>query len=82
MRLTSNRNFWGLSAYDHQGSTVDWGHSWLAKRFLTNTYTVSFSPGVINPAAVSATARQPQRRLHRTGRGRRLHDPANRDHDV
>ena len=56
VRLTSSRNFWGLSAYDHQGTPFDWGHSWLAKRFLTNTYTASFSPGVINPAAVSATA--------------------------
>lgn len=45
VRLTSNRNFWGISAYDYDTNISDWGHSWLATRFLTENYTVSFAPG-------------------------------------
>jgi hypothetical protein len=52
VRLTSDRRFWGVSAYDHQSPSNDWGHSWLARSFLADTYTVSFAPGVNNPAAV------------------------------
>jgi len=55
VRLRSDRKFWGLSAYDHQGSPSDWGHSWLPKRFLADAYRVAFAPGVNNPASVSAT---------------------------
>ena len=44
VRLTSDSNFWGISAYTHQSTANDWGHSWLATEFLTDTYTVSFSP--------------------------------------
>jgi len=45
VRLTSDRNFWGVTAYDWDTNISDWGHSWLAKRFLTSFYTVSFGPG-------------------------------------
>jgi len=48
VRLTSNRNFWGVTAYDSQGTAFDWGHSWLATAFLTDTYTIPFAPD--NPA--------------------------------
>ena len=43
--MTSDRNFWGVTAYDYNTNISDWGHSWLAKKFLTNFYTVSFGPG-------------------------------------
>jgi uncharacterized repeat protein (TIGR01451 family) len=56
VRLTSNRAFWGLALHDHLGSSNDWGYSWLASAFLTNAYTVSFSPGVNNPATASASS--------------------------
>ncbi len=49
VRLTSDRNFWGVTAYDSQGTAHDWGHSWLAVPFLTETYTVPFAPD--NPAS-------------------------------
>ncbi len=45
VRMTSDRNFWGVTAYDWNTNISDWGHSWLAKKFLTNFYTVSFGPG-------------------------------------
>ena len=45
VRMTSDRNFWGVTAYDWDTNISDWGHSWLAKKFLTNFYTVSFGPG-------------------------------------
>ncbi|MEM6453611.1 MAG: C25 family cysteine peptidase [Acidobacteriota bacterium] len=54
VRLTSNGAFWGVSAYDHRGLNNDWGHSWLTTRFLTNTYTVGFAPGVDDPVFNSA----------------------------
>ena len=66
VRMTSNRNFWGVTAYDWNTNISDWGHSWLAKKFLTNFYTVSFGPGNQNqppdnsqwgnPVFISATA--------------------------
>ena len=66
VRLTSDRNFWGVTAYDWDTNISDWGHSWLAKKFLTGTYTVSFGPGnqnqppdasqYGNPVFVAATA--------------------------
>ena len=58
-RLTSDRNFWGVSAYDSQSPANDWGHSWLSRKFITADYTVSFAPGVRNPAFES----QPAQRL-------------------
>ncbi len=58
VRLTSDRNFWGVSAYDYAGPYNDWGHSWLARKFLTDTYTVSFAPGVTNPALQSQPAQR------------------------
>lgn len=54
-RLASNSNFWGFAAYDHQDTTVDWGHSWLATRFLTSVYSVSWSPGTADPAGSFAS---------------------------
>ena len=45
VRMTSDRTFWGVTAYDWDTNISDWGHSWLAKKFLTNFYTVSFGPG-------------------------------------
>ena len=44
VRLTSDRNFWGISAYEYDDVISDWGHSWLATQFLTETYTVSYAP--------------------------------------
>ena len=49
VRLTSNRNFWGISAHDYDTNISDWGHSWLATKFLTPNYTVSYAPGTLNP---------------------------------
>lgn len=54
-RLTSSSNFWGFAAYDHLSTTVDWGHSWLATRFLTSYYSVSWSPGTSDPATAFAS---------------------------
>src|SRR5262249_42789626 len=54
VRLTSNRNFWGVTAYDQPDLVSDWGHSWLATRFLTNNYTVPYAPGTLNPVTSSA----------------------------
>ncbi len=45
VRMTSDRTFWGVTAYDWDTNISDWGHSWLAKKFLTNFYTVGFGPG-------------------------------------
>ncbi len=62
VRLTSNRNFWGISAYDYNTNISDWGHSWLATKFLTRNYTISYAPGSVppptadlNPIYVAAT---------------------------
>lgn len=49
VRLTSDRNFWGVSGYDFDTNISDWGHSWLATKFLTPNYTVSFAPGTLDP---------------------------------
>ena len=54
VRLTSNANFWGISAYEYNGLIVDWGHSWLANKFLTPFYAISWSPGTRDPVAASA----------------------------
>ncbi len=51
VRLTSNQNFWGLTSHDHQSPNNDWGYAWLATKFLTNNYTIGYSPGVRNPPA-------------------------------
>lgn len=48
-RLTSNKNFWGISAYDYTTNWDEWGHSWLAAKFLSNVYSASWSPGTIDP---------------------------------
>ena len=45
VRMISDRSFWGVTAYDWNTNISDWGHSWLAKKFLTSFYTVSFGPG-------------------------------------
>ncbi|MEE4271900.1 MAG: C25 family cysteine peptidase [Thermoanaerobaculales bacterium] len=45
VRMVSDRRFWGVSAYDYATWACDWGHSWLAKKFLTGIYTVGWSPG-------------------------------------
>jgi len=45
IRLTSDHTFWGITAYDYGTPSSDWGHSWLATRFLTTNYTVSYAPG-------------------------------------
>ena len=61
VRMVSDRRFWGVSAYDYATWTSDWGHSWLARRFLTGIYTVGWSPGSVDgsvnrsPVYVSAT---------------------------
>ncbi len=61
VRMVSDRRFWGVSAYDYNTWTSDWGHSWLARRFLTGIYTVGWSPGSVDgsvnrsPVYVSAT---------------------------
>jgi uncharacterized repeat protein (TIGR01451 family) len=49
VRLTSDRNFWGINAYDHQNTASDWGDSWMGAGFLSTSYTVAASPGVTNP---------------------------------
>ncbi len=48
VRLFADRNFWGISAYDYNTNISDWGHSWLARKFLTGNYTVSWAPGNSN----------------------------------
>lgn len=65
VRMVSDRRFWGVSAYDYSTWASDWGHSWLARRFLTGIYTVGWAPGSTNtnpstglnasPVYVSAT---------------------------
>jgi uncharacterized repeat protein (TIGR01451 family) len=61
VRMVSDRRFWGVSAYDYLTWASDWGHSWLARRFLTGIYTVGWSPGSVDgsvnrsPVYVSAT---------------------------
>jgi uncharacterized repeat protein (TIGR01451 family) len=50
VRMTSNRSFWGMTAYDHRTHISDWGHSWLATKYLTTIYHVSYAPGNRNPA--------------------------------
>jgi len=45
VRLTSDRPFWGVSGYDYNTNISDWGHSWLATKFLAQNYTVSHAPG-------------------------------------
>jgi uncharacterized repeat protein (TIGR01451 family)/fimbrial isopeptide formation D2 family protein len=50
VRLTSGSNFWGISAYDYASNITEWGHSWLATKFLSNVYSVSWSPGTSDPA--------------------------------
>lgn len=58
VRLTSPGRFWGVSAYSHQSPANDWGHSWLARKFVTTTYTVTFAPGVNNPSFESQLAQR------------------------
>ncbi len=45
VRMTSTDTFWGITAYDYSTPASDWGHSWLASRYLTTNYTVSYAPG-------------------------------------
>lgn len=45
VRMTSDRTFWGITAYDYGTPSSDWGHSWLGTRYLTTNYTVSYAPG-------------------------------------
>ncbi len=65
VRMTSDRTFWGVTAYDYDTARSDWGHSWLAKKFLTLSYTVGHAPAnadittssqLANPVFVAATA--------------------------
>ena len=65
VRITSDRTFWGITAYDYGSPSNDWGHSWLAKKFLTRAYTVGHAPqnsdianqpDLFNPVYVAATA--------------------------
>lgn len=56
VRMFSDRRFWGVSAYSHSSPANDWGHSWLAREFVTSTYTIPFAPGVNNPETESQTA--------------------------
>ena len=58
VRMTSNRNFWGVSAYSYNSPANDWGHSWLSRKFVTANYTVPFAPGVNNPAFQSQQAQR------------------------
>ena len=58
VRLTSSRSFWGIALHDHLTPANDWGYSWLATDFLTRNYTVSYAPGVENPAANSTAAQR------------------------
>jgi uncharacterized repeat protein (TIGR01451 family) len=54
VRLTANRNFWGVAVHDHQGTSNDWGYAWLATTFLKSSYTVPYAPGVSDPVAAAA----------------------------
>ena len=54
VRLTANRNFWGVAVHDHQGQDNDWGYAWLATSFLKSSYTVPYAPGVRDPVAAAA----------------------------
>ena len=54
VRLTANRNFWGVAVHDHQGASNDWGYAWLATSFLKSSYTVPYAPGVRDPVAAAA----------------------------
>ena len=56
VRMNAARPFWGVSAYDYRAPDSDWGHSWLARKFITANYTVSFAPGVRNPDIESQPA--------------------------
>jgi len=58
VRLTSDRSFWGFALHDHLSPANDWGYSWLASDFLTRNYTVSFAPGVNDPATSSTPAQR------------------------
>ncbi len=58
VRMTSDRRFWGVSAYSHQSPANDWGHSWLSREFVTATYTIPFAPGVNNPGFQSQAAQR------------------------
>ncbi|MEM7248232.1 MAG: DUF11 domain-containing protein, partial [Acidobacteriota bacterium] len=49
-RLLSDRDFWGLVAYDHQSGGVDWGCSLIATEYLTSYYSIAFAPGTLDPA--------------------------------
>ena len=49
VRLTSSTPFWGVSSYGQDDNISDWGHAWLTTRFLTDDYTVAYSPGSENP---------------------------------
>jgi uncharacterized repeat protein (TIGR01451 family) len=50
VRMTSTSTFWGISAYEYDGQITEWGHSWLATRYLTDNYAVSWAPGTSDPA--------------------------------
>ena len=65
VRMTSDRNFWGVTAYDWDTNISDWGHSWLARKFLTNFYTVSLRTRQPEPAPGQCAMGQPGlRRRH------------------
>ncbi len=64
VRITSDHTFWGITAYDYGSPSNDWGHSWLAKKFLTLAYTIGHAPQnsdianqaeLYNPVYVAAT---------------------------
>jgi uncharacterized repeat protein (TIGR01451 family) len=65
VRLTSTRPFWGLTVHDHQGASNDWGYSWLSSRFLTQSYTVSYAPGVQDPPSAARCSPAPCNSLNR-----------------
>jgi uncharacterized repeat protein (TIGR01451 family) len=65
VRLRSTRPFWGLTAHDHQNASNDWGYSWLATRFLTDSYTVSYAPGVQDPPGAARCSPAPCDSLNR-----------------
>ena len=65
VRLRSSRPFWGLTAHDHQNASNDWGYSWLATRFLTDSYTVSYAPGVQDPPSAARCSPAPCDTLNR-----------------
>lgn len=55
VRLSSASNFWGVSSYCNTLPHSDWGHSWLATRFLSQDYTVAYSPGTQFTAVTQIT---------------------------